>query len=305
MAVGSGTRVILWSLAANLSIAVVKGVAAFFTRSGAMMAEAVHSTADALNQVFLLIGVREAQKPATHTHPFGRGRAAYFWSFMVALMIFFGGGVVAIREGIHKWGHPNAVQHVWVGYVVLSVAMVLEGLAWWQVVRALQRRRGETPFFRFLIKSKDAHLVVLFAEDSAAMLGLITAFFALLLTQFTGDARWDALGSVLIGVILCAVAVAIAIEVKSLMEGESAAPVVEQTFRELVSEELHVRRVLSLQTLQQGPEQVVVSGRLSMSPQLSVQAVVEVINRLESRLKESCPEVRWIFLEPDNLGSEE
>jgi cation diffusion facilitator family transporter len=299
MAAGGSVKVILGSLAANAGIAVAKGVAAFFTGSGAMLAEAIHSAADCTNQVLLLVGASEGAKPASPEYPLGRGRAVYFWSFIVSLMIFAGGGVFAIYEGIHKMSHGEDVADAWVGYVVLTIAIGIETAACIQVVKALNKGRGDTPFFRYLRDSKDADLVVLAAEDSAAILGLVIAFVALLAADLTGDPRWDAYGTITIGVLLCLVAVWLAAEMKSLLQGEAAAPRVEATFRDECSKEERIVGVLNVLTVQQGPGQVVVAAKIRLKEDLACGAVVETINALEQRVRAKEQDVKWMYVEPD------
>ena len=179
MSAGGSLKVIFVSLASNVGIAIAKGVAALMTGSGSMLAEAIHSAADCMNQVLLLVGAKQAKTPPDTLHPLGYGRAAYFWSFLVALMIFFGGGVFSIREGWHKVTHPEPIEHVWVGVVVLLVAFVLEGLATVQCYQAIGAKRGAVPFWSFLRRTTDVDLVVLFAENAAACIGLIVAVAAL------------------------------------------------------------------------------------------------------------------------------
>lgn len=299
MAAGGSVKVILGSLAANAGIAVSKGVAAFFTGSGAMLAEAIHSAADCSNQLLLLLGAREGAKPPSPEYPLGRGRAVYFWSFIVSLMLFAGGGVFAIYEGIHKLSHHEALDDAWVGYIVLVVAIGIEVAACIQVVRALNKGRGDTPFFKYLKDSKDSDLVVLAAEDSAAIVGLVVALIALALTDVTGNPMWDAYGTITIGVLLCLVAIWLATEMKSLLQGEAAAPRVEATFREECKKEERIEGVLNILTMQQGPGQVVVAAKIRLKESLGAKDVCEAINELEKRVKARENDVRWMFIEPD------
>ena len=194
MAGDSSTSHIIQSLVANLVIACAKGVAAVFTRSGAMLAETLHSFADCGNQLLLLLGVRMSRRPPDDSHPLGYGRSLYFWSFMVALLLFSGGGVFSVYEGLHKLGHPEPVENPWVGVAILGFSLVLEGWATLGNVREMNRRRGETTFVQYLRDSKDSDLVVVFGENAAAVLGLVFALVALGLASVTGDPRWDAIG---------------------------------------------------------------------------------------------------------------
>lgn len=301
MAAGGSTKVILASLGANMAIAIAKGTAAFFTKSGAMLAESIHSLADCTNQVFLLIGAKEAKKGPDETHPLGRGRAAYFWSFLVALMIFFGGGVFAIYEGIHKMQHPEPVTKAWIGYLVLSAAILFEGFALTMVVREIftKKKPPGMPLFKYLRTSKDADLVVLFAEDTAACVGLVLALIALALADVTGNGIFDAYGSIAIGVLLCVVAVWLAREVKSLLQGENADPAVKEIFREEAAKDERIAEVLRILTIQQGPGQVVLAAKLRLRKGVASNEIAHAINELEARVTERRPDVIWQFVEPD------
>ena len=300
MATSSSVRVILISLVANLGIAAAKGVAAVLTGSGTLLAEAIHSAADCSNQVLLLLGARQARQEPDPSHPLGYGRAAYFWSFLVALMIFFGGGIFSLREGIHKILHPEPLATPWVGFVVLVVALGLEGTATWQCCRVVQQRRAQVPFWTYLRTTTDADLSVLFAEDSAAVVGLLFALMSLTLTVTTGDPHWDGYGSSAIGLLLMGVAVFLSREVKSLLEGERADPRIEAAFCEEVATDPRLGSVLRIITVQQGPGQVMIAAKLSVAEGLTARELIEIFNQLEVRVQTRCPDVRWQFLEPDN-----
>ena len=299
MSHGGALKVILGSLAANLGIAVAKGGAAFVTGSGAMLAESIHSLADCTNQILLLVGTRQAEQKPDETHPLGYGRSAYFWSFLVALMIFAGGGVVSIYEGLHKINHPDPVEHVHIGFIVLGVSFVLEFVAMVQCIKALNTGRGDIPFWTFLRRTTDVDVVVLFAENGAAVLGLAFAMMALGLATVTGDARYDGAGSVVIGVLLVLVAFFLAREVKSLLEGESADPAIAEAVRAEVAADARLGSLLRVITLQQGPSQVMVAAKIKPDASLSTATLIEAINALEARVRARRPEVHWQFIEPD------
>ncbi|MBX3222084.1 MAG: cation transporter [Labilithrix sp.] len=294
-----GTSHIIQSLVVNLVIALVKAVAAFFTKSGSMLAEALHSFSDCGNQLLLLIGVRQAKKPADEAHPFGYGRAVYFWSFMVALMLFLGGGAFSIYEGVHKIREPEPVEHVWLGIGILVVSLVLEGGATLSNIRELNRRRGKKGFYRYLKDTTDSDLVVVFGENSAAVLGLVFAIAALGLAASTGDGRWDGVGSCAIGVVLVGVAVFLAIEVSSLLLGEAAAPEITDAALATAKEFPELEKVLNVVTMQQGPGEVLVHVKIAFTPTLTVEEACGVINAYEAALRAARPEVRWVFVEPD------
>jgi cation diffusion facilitator family transporter len=231
------TKHILQSLAVNLAIALAKGFAALLTGSGAMLAEAIHSGADCSNQLLLLLGVQQSRRPADDSHPLGYGRALYFWSFLVALLLFTGGGVFSIYEGVHELAHPEPVEHVEIALGILGFSLLLEGGSTLSNIREMNRRRRQTPFFRYLQESKDSDLVVIFGENAAASLGLVAAMIALGAAWATGDADFDAVGSIVIGVILVGVALFLAVEIKSLLVGERADKTIEEAARAIAGEQ--------------------------------------------------------------------
>lgn len=290
---------IIQSLLVNLAIAAVKGVAAYFTKSGSMLAEALHSFSDCGNQLLLLVGVKQARKPADETHPFGYGRAIYFWSFMVALMLFLGGGAFSIYEGVHKIQHPEPVERAWLGIGILVVSICLEGAATISNIKELNRRRGKKPFMKYLRDTTDSDLVVVFGENSAAVLGLFFAIAALGLAEATNDGRWDGAGSVVIGLVLVGVAVFLAVEVSSLLLGEAAPPEITEAAREVALRFEPLESVLNVITMQQGPSEVLVHVKLAFSPGLPIEDACRVINDYEAELRKARPEIRWVFVEPD------
>jgi cation diffusion facilitator family transporter len=301
VAADHSTSHIVQSLVANGLIAICKGVAAFITGSGAMLAETLHSAADCGNQLLLLMGVKRARKAPDASHPLGYGRDLYFWSFMVALLLFSGGGVFSIYEGIHKILEPEPVDKVLVGLVVLGVSLVIEGAATFSNIREINKRRGAKGFVRYMRETKDSDLIVVFGENAAASLGLIFAAAALGTAHLTGDARWDGVGSLIIGIVLVGVAVFLAVEVKSLLVGESADPEIEKATREVVREHAKLSEVLNIITVQQGPGEVVVALKVRLASDLSCEEACRAINDFEVALKAKRPEVRWLFVEPDVL----
>jgi cation diffusion facilitator family transporter len=297
---GESTGQIVQSLVVNVVIAASKGVAAVLSGSGAMLAETLHSFADCANQLLLLVGVRQAQRPPDDRHPLGHGRAVYFYSFVVALLLFFGGGVFSIREGLHKILHPEPVGDIASSLVILGVSLALEGYSLASNVREIRRRRREPGLVRFLRDTKDADLIVVFGENSAAVLGLVLAFAALLLARQTGDGRWDGIGSLGIGCVLVAVATFLAREVKSLLVGEAADPAVVPVIEELAAADPNVDKILRVLTLQQGPGEIVVAMKVGMRAGMHTAELVAAINAFERALKLRVPEIRWCFIEPDD-----
>lgn len=297
--VDHGTKHIIQSLLVNIAIAISKGFAAFMTGSGAMLAETIHSTADCANQLLLLLGVKQAKKEADEEHPFGYGKSVYFWSFMVAMLLFSIGGMFSIYEGVHKYNHPEPVHNIaWaIGIIIFSIAM--EGYAMISNIIELRKRKQSTSFFRYLHITKDSDLIIIFGENSAAVLGLFLALIALLASHYTGDSRYDAIGSLAIGVVLIAVAIFLAIEVKSLLIGESADPVILETIKLIAKAEKNITEVINCRTVQQGPGDVLVCIKIKLRPDLTTQKISLLINGFEKELRKQCPEVKYLYIEPD------
>ncbi len=295
---GDSTRAILFALGANFAIAVAKGVAAFFTGSSAMLAETVHSLADCGNQLLLLLGMRQAKRPPSPEYPLGYGKAIYFWSFLVALMLFSVGGMFSLYEGIHKLPHPEDLKQWWWAAGVLVFGIVAEGVSMRACLAEVNKARGSRSLWQWFRQSRQAELVVIFGEDLAALLGLVLALVAVLLAVATGNPRWDAIGTIAIGALLVIVAVFVAIEVKAMLIGQSVDPEREQEMRRFLEAREEVGRVISLITLQLGNE-VMVAVQAEMSERQTVHHLSEEINRVERAFKAQFPEVRWSFFEPD------
>ena len=302
MSAGESTGEIIKSLAVNVVIAVAKGVAAVISGSGAMLAETLHSFADCGNQLLLLRGVRETRRPADKEHPFGYGRSLYFYSFIVALLLFFGGGVFSIHEGISKVLEPSAPGGLTLSLVILLFSLALEGWSWLGNLREVNHRRGATPFVAYLRQTKDSDLMVVLGENTAAVLGLVFALAALVLAKLTGDGRWDGFGSLAIGLVLVGVASFLAREVNSLLVGEAADPALHAILEKCALDDPDVDRVLNVLTLQQGPGEILVAMKLEMRAGMPTAELVEAINRFERAVKAQAPEVKWSFIEPDNAA---
>lgn len=294
-----GTGHIIQSLVVNLLIVVSKGFAAFMTGSGAMLAETIHSFADCANQALLLVGVKQSQKPPDTKHPLGYGRSVYFWSFMVAMLLFSIGGMFSIYEGVHKYEHPEPVENIGWGVGILVLSILLEGYAMFSNIVELNARRGKSGFFRYLRETKDSDLVIIFGENSAAVVGLFFALIAMLVSHATNDGSYDALGSLAIGVVLIAVALFLAIEVKSLLIGESADPIINITAQDIAIKHPHIKEVINCISVQQGPGEVLVCTKIKCEPHLTAAEVSALINDFEEQLRAACPEVRWLYVEPD------
>ena len=252
MASGS-KKVIYAAVIGNTGIAVTKFIAAFFTGSGAMLAEAIHSVVDTMNQVLLLWGIRQSNRPANKDFPLGFGKEVYFWSFVVALLVFAVGAGVSLYEGVKRLIHPHPIENVVVSYVVLIVAMVFEGGAWWLALKTFKTVKGDRGYFQAAHDEKDPTMFVVLLEDSAALLGLVVAFVGTLLGQLTGIPYFDGAATIVIGIILTLVACFLAWETKSLLIGEAADPKVDATIRQIVSDDDRIVGVNELITVQMGP----------------------------------------------------
>ncbi len=288
-------RAVLLALAANAAIFVAKLGAALLTRSGSMLAEAVHSLADCGNQGLLLLGLRQARRPPSPDYPLGWGKALYFWSFLVALLLFSVGGMFSIVEGLHKLADPQPLRWPWLAVAVLAFGVVAESFSLAGALAAINITRGTRSLWRWFRDSRQSELIVVFGEDLAALLGLALALLAVLATLLTGDPRWDALGSLAVGVLLVVVALFIAVEVKALLIGQSVEPALRDALRGFIAERPEVLRVFSLITLQLGPD-VMLAVKAEMAPGADP---VAAINAVERELKARFPVVRWSFFEPD------
>jgi cation diffusion facilitator family transporter len=297
---GQGIGYILRALGANFAIAVAKGIGAAITGSGAMLAETLHSLSDCANQLLLLLGLRQARRPPTPEYPLGQGRNLYFWSFMVAMLLFLGGGAYSVYEGIHKLRHPEPLESPFIAIAILSFGLVVESWAMAGALKVVAQRKGERSLMRYLRETKDSDLVVIFGEDFAAVLGLALALIAVGIAWLTGDPMWDAVGTLAIGAVLIAVAVFLATEVKSLLLGEAADPGLVKVIEEVAAEDARIVKVLRALTVQQGPGEIMVACKLQFKDDLMAAVMVDAINEFEKRLQTRSPEVKWSFVEPDN-----
>jgi cation diffusion facilitator family transporter len=291
-------RTIFFALGANFAIFVSKLVAAILTGSGSMLAEAVHSLADCGNQGLLLIGMRQARRAPSPNHPLGFGLVVYFWSFLVALLLFSVGGVFSFYEGVHKLQHPEPLHWPWLAIGVLGFGFVAESFSMWGCLREVRKVRGGKNLWRWFRESRQSELIVVFGEDLAALLGLAIALIAVAATLVSGNPLFDACGSIAIGVLLCVVAAFVARQVASLLIGQSAEPRLRKAIGDFVREQPDVEHLFNLITLQLGPD-VMVAIKAQMRGELPASELVEAINRVEAAMKARFPEIRWSFFEPD------
>lgn len=291
-------KTILFALGANFAIFVSKLVAAILSGSGSMLAEAVHSLADCANQGLLLVGMRRSRRPASPDFPLGFGKAVYFWSFLVALLLFSVGGVFSIYEGIHKLGAPEPLSWAWLAVGVLVFGIIAESVSMWGCLREVNKARGSDSLWRWFRDSRQSELIVIFGEDLAALFGLTFALIAVLLTMLTGDPLYDACGSIAIGVLLIVVAVFVAVEVSALLIGQSADPSLRNDLLDFLRARPEIARVFNVITLQLGPD-VMVATKAEIAGAPTGVELVEAINRVEAAMKARFPEIRWSFFEPD------
>ena len=289
---------ILYALFANSAIAVAKGVAAFITGSGAMLAEAIHSVADAGNQLLLILGLKQTRKTPTDDHPLGFGKSIYFWSFLVAVILFSVGGMFSVYEGTHKLMHPEPLKYPWVAIGVLIFAIVAESVSLWGCMREVNKERHGRSILQWFRQSRSSALIVVFGEDIAALLGLVFALAAIVATFLTGNPLWDALGTISIGVLLIVIAFFIAVEVKELLIGQSVEPKTLQEMKDFLGERPEIQEVYSLIRMQFGPD-AMVSVTARMAPTGPEVGMIAAINRVEADFRTRFSMIGWLFFEPD------
>ncbi len=299
MSASGGTRAVVAALLANLGIAVSKFVAFAFTGSSSMLAEGVHSVADSGNQVLLLVGGRRARRAANDEHPFGYGRARYIYAFIVSIVLFSLGGVFALYEGWHKISHPEELTSPAWAFGVLGVAIVLEAFSLRTAVRESNHLRGEAPWNRFVRGAKAPELPVVLLEDSGALAGLVFALAGVTAAVVTGDGRWDGVGSLAIGALLVAIAAFLAVEMNSLLLGESGTAEHVAAVRSAIEAGADVERIIHLKTLHLGPDELLVAAKIAVRHDDSAAAVARAIDDAESRIRAAVPIARVIYLEPD------
>ncbi|MCI2422170.1 cation diffusion facilitator family transporter [Saccharopolyspora sp. K220] len=298
MSAGGGAKAILAALAANAGIAVAKFGGFLFTGSSSMLAESVHSLADTSNQGLLLLGRKTSQRKPTEEHPFGYGRDRYFYSFVVALLLFSLGSVFALYEGIHKVEHPEPLQSAWVAVLILLIAIGLETFSFVTAIKESRTLKGGLTWWQFIRQAKTPELPVVLLEDLGALVGLVLALGGVGLTVLTGDPVWDGVGTVCIGVLLGVIAIVLIIETKSLLIGEGAnRDVLDEIVAQLESE--RVEKVIHIRTQYLGPEELLVAAKIGLSPALSVAEVAGEIDAAEARIRAKVPAARLIYLEPD------
>jgi cation diffusion facilitator family transporter len=289
---------ILYALFANLSIAVAKAAAAFWTGSSAMLAEAIHSLADSCNQLLLLFGMKQSRRPPDSNYPLGYGKSIYFWSFLVAVILFSLGGMFSIYEGVHKFADPEPINKPMIAIGVLVFAIIAESASLWGCMQAVNKERRGRAIPLWFRESRSSELLVVFGEDVAALLGLLLALFAVLASAITGNPVYDAIGTVLIGTLLVIIAFMLAVEVKDLLIGQGVEKHVQERMEKFLRERSEIDHLYNLLTMQMGPD-AMVAVKARMRPAGSENELIRAINRVERDFRETFPMASWLFFEPD------
>jgi cation diffusion facilitator family transporter len=302
-----GTRAVIAALLANAFIAVTKFAAWALTGASSMLAEAIHSVADSGNQVLLLVGGRRSKRGATAEHPFGYGRERYVFGFIVSVVLFSVGGLFALYEAYHKWheiaeGHPNELLESrwwWVPIVVLLAAIIAESFSFRTAIRESNKTRGKQRWSKYIRAAKAPELPVILLEDFAALVGLIFALFGVGMTLLTHNGIFDVIGTAMIGLLLVAVAITLAVETKSLLLGEAASPEAVGRIEQALTNTPGIERIIHMKTLHLGPEEVLVAAKIAVVPCDTALEVTDTIDRAESNIREAEPMVTALYLEPD------
>lgn len=299
MSASGSTRAIMAALAANAGIAVAKFIGFLLTSSSSMLAEAVHSVADTSNQALLLLGQRRARREATTLHQFGYGRSRFFYSFVVALVLFSLGAIFALYEGYHKISHPEPLTSPLIAIAILVVAIGLESYSFRTAMVESKPLKGSGTWWQFIRRSRNPELPVVLLEDTGALLGLVFALFGVGLTIITGNAVWDGIGTMMIGALLGVIAVILMVEMHSLLIGESA------TGEELIAIEAalvgtqNVERVIHLRTQYLGPEEMLIGAKIALAPSTDLATVAAAIDNAEAAVRAAVPTAHLIYIEPD------
>ena len=292
-------RAIIAALLANIGIAITKFIAAAFSGSASMFAEGIHSVADSGNQILLIIGGKRARRAATASHPFGYGRSRYIYAFMVSIVLFAVGGLFSIMEGLNKLQHPHELEMVWLPMVVLGAAIIMESFSLRTAVIESNKIRGKQSWVKYIRHAKSPELPVILLEDFAALVGLVLAFGGVGLTVLTGDAIWDAIGTLAIGGLLILVAIVLGLETSSLLVGEGATAEDTGKIRSALAGTAGVESVIHMKTLYLGPDELMVGAKIAIAANDKAADVVAAINAAEANIREAVPAARVIYLEPD------
>ena len=304
MAAHSGSKKVIYAaVAGNLLIAATKFAAAFFTGSSAMLSEGVHSLVDTGNGLLLLYGLRRAARPADRSHPLGHGRELYFWSFIVALLVFALGAGVSFYEGVLHILEPEPVTNPTVNYVVLGLSMLFEGGSWWVALKEFRKAKGGLGYFAAVRRSKDPSVYTVLFEDSAALLGLFIAFAGILAADLLEIPEFDGIASIGISLILASTAIFLARESKGLLMGEPALPEVEAAVLAIVQGDPDVQRANGILTVHMGPEEIVAALSIEFEDRLTAPEIETCVERLEAKIRAARPEISALFIKPQTTGT--
>ncbi len=290
-------KVIFAALIGNGLISITKFIAASITGSSAMLSEGIHSLVDTGNQGLLLYGLKRATKPADDRHPFGYGAELYFWAFVVAILLFALGSGISIYEGIHKVMHPEIVTNAWINYLVLALSMLFEGAATFVAFKEFTKTKGDYSYWQAIKRSKNPAIFTVLFEDSAAMLGLVTAFIGLLIAQHFNMPIFDGIASIIIGVILAITAMFLAYETKGLLIGEAATPEARAQIREVITSTKGITNVNTIATLHLGPEEILLNASLDFEDTLTAADVEKITSDLTAEVRKQVPSVKRVFIE--------
>ena len=299
MSTEGGIKAVVAALLANLGIAVAKFIAFAFTGSSSMLSEGIHSLADSANQVLLLIGNKRAKKAPDAQHNFGYGRRRYVYGFVVAIVLFLVGGLFSLYEGWHKWQNPEPLSDWWIAIVVLLVAIVLEGMSFRTAMKEANRARGRRSLSKFVRDSRQPELPVILLEDAGALVGLVFALVGVGLAVITGNGRFDAVGAMAVGTLLVVIAIFLAMEMTTMLVGESALPEEVAAIRAALESSDGVDRVIHLRTLHVGPDELLVAAKIAVAHSATGREIAEDIDDAEIKLREAVPTAKYVFLEPD------
>lgn len=299
MSTEGGTKAVVAALVANAGIAVSKFVAFLFTGSSSMLSEAIHSVADACNQVLLLVGGKRSRRQATDTHQFGYGRLRYVYSFVVSIVLFVVGGLYSLYEGLHKVQNPEEVNDAWIAFLVLIIAIVLESFSFRTAIREANHSRGDRSLRQFVKDARQPELPVILLEDAGALVGLVFALVGVSLAVVTGDGRWDGLGAMAVGLLLVCIAVFLSREMASMLVGESALPEEEARIRGALLSVAEVNRVIALRTLHVGPDEILVAAKVAIDHDDTGAEIAAGIDAAERAIREAVPSARYVYIEPD------
>ena len=299
MSTEGGKKAIIAALMANIGIAISKFVAFFFTGSSSMLSEAIHSVADSSNQVLLLVGNKRSQKPADEKHPFGYGRRRFVYGFIVAVVLFLIGGLFSLYEGLHKWQDPEPLNDWWIAVLVLVIAIGLETVSFRTALREANKSRGKRSLANFIKDSRQPELPVILLEDAGALLGLVFALVGVGMAVITGDGRWDAVGAMAVGTLLVVIAIFLAMEMATMLIGESALPEEVAAIRAALESAPLVERVIHLRTVHMGPDELLVAAKIAIRQSETAAGIAAGLNEAERALRAAVPTALYVFIEPD------